>query len=73
MIFLISQENTSLVNVLQALRTELEHLCFLALVGEIVDVCSGHTRDNQAHPHYGEARENLEPQLHTITHTPTHH
>ena len=73
MIFLISQENTSLVNVLQALGTELEQLCFLAPVGEIVDVCSGHPRDDQAHPHNGETRENLEPQLHTITHTPTRH
>ena len=72
-IFLISQENTSLVNVLQALGTELEQLCFLAPVGEIVDVCSGHPRDDQAHPHNGEARENLEPQLHTVTHTPTRH
>lgn len=35
---------------------------FLAPVGEPVDVRSGHSGDDQAHPHDGKARKNLEPQ-----------
>lgn len=38
---------------------------YLAPVGVLVDVRSGHPGDDQAHTHDGEARENLEPHLGT--------
>lgn len=43
---------------------------YLAPVGKLVDVRSGHPGDGQAHAHNGEARENLEPHLRTVTPTP---
>ena len=45
----------------------------LAPIGELVDVNSGHPRDDQAHPHNGEAREHFKPPLYTVTHTPNRH
>ena len=50
-----------------SLGTSICHRCCLAPVSELVDVSSGHSRDEQARGHDGDPGENFEPHRDAVT------